>query len=133
MILSADPPPRAGFGVTGTVDAANIGRALCDGRFRRALPSRAACPARAVVALPAFAGLRSSPATSAGWGDQPQAPPLHRTWAAGPTAIYPGGLLPPLLTAIRAGLLRTLPGSASMVTLAGAIGKCHFALAGAGS
>src|SRR5258707_12598340 len=51
----------------------------------------------------------------------------------GPTAIYPGGLLPPLLTAIRAGLLRTVPGSASMVTLAGAIGKCHFALAGAGS
>src|SRR5260370_10990945 len=133
MILSGDPPSPAGLGVTGTVEAATIGRGSCDGLFLQTPTVKdvrsCACRHAASTALPTCG--RCELRAAGGVISHRR----HLSAARGLQARrrYMQVASATLLTAIRASLLRTVPGSASMVTLAGAIGKCHLALAGAGS
>src|SRR5262245_20037411 len=83
MILSADPPARGGSGATGTVDAANIGRAVCvTGSFAGAAGAR---PARAVARR--LLSVLDGSLRARRWPLGHRPPPLRRL------GLWPGGVL----------------------------------------
>jgi hypothetical protein len=122
MILSADPPSPAGLGVTGTVDAANIGRASCDGRFLQspAVKDVRSCACRHAASTALLSCARCELRAAGGVIS-------HRRLLSAARGLRPDGdicrwPLATLLTAIRAGLLR----NAAWFCFNGDFGRSHW-------